>query len=63
MDVGMNILNTAQTTFVNAAAKLQNNIDPANVVAMTTSQTQFNAGIKVLKMNDDMTKQLLNILV
>ena len=59
---GISAVSNAQNMFQSAATKLSANADPATIIQMTVANQQFKAGIKVMNVQNDMNKQLLNIL-
>jgi len=38
------------------------NTDPATIVGLASDQNQFKADVKVLKAEDDMTKEVINLI-
>ena len=38
------------------------NTDPATLIGLATDQNNFKTGVKVLKAQDDMTKEVLNLI-
>ena len=55
-------LSNVQASTQNYAQNISSgNLDVSNIVGMETNKNQFSALVKVLKTQDDMEKQILNI--
>ncbi len=56
-------LSSVQTIFQGLSQAIAGgNTEPSTIVAMVSNENQFTADIKMLKAQDDMTKEVLNII-
>ncbi len=56
-------LSTVQAAFLGRAQAIAGgNTDPTTIIGLASDQNQFKADIKVFKAQDDMTKEVINLL-
>ena len=56
-------LSNVQTSFQSLSqAVAGGNTDPSTIVGMASDQNQFTADVKMLKVQDDMAKEVLNLI-
>jgi len=63
MMTAISALSNVQASFQGLAQALSGgNTDPSTIVGMASDQNQFTADVKLLKTQDDMTKEVLNLI-